>query len=77
MQAIAFAILAPGLLALLMAMGETLLPAYRYWRKLQVTNPAFPPSFFDYWFRGQVTALAGQTTNTLAMLRSMPEKVSV
>lgn len=66
---VAFSVCAPVGIALLLAMIDTYWTYYSHWRHLIHVNPAFPPSAFDFWLRGQETSLPGRSQ----LNRNMPE----
>ena len=52
---------------ILLALFGTLYPVYASWRECVAVNPAFPPSFVDFFMRGQTTCLPGHERLTKAM----------
>ena len=55
----------PSLLVLVLALGATLVPAYKQWRQSVMCNPAFPPSFADFFMRGEVRVSSLITSHSI------------
>ena len=53
----------PILIAVVLGAFSTIYPAWEHWRECVAVNPAFPPSAFDFFLRGQTTSLPGTSSN--------------
>lgn len=65
-EAVAIMVITPIALAILLALCESLVPAYDHWRSCVAINPAFPPSAMDFFLRGQTRGQAAASGNVPA-----------
>ena len=63
----------PAGLALLLATWQTWGGYVGHWLEMREIHPAFPPSFFDFFLRAQVTSLPGRSALNNAMAEEVLE----